>query len=446
MGRMETICRELGCEASEVFGMVLELVAATEELRAARVRAEQEVRAARAESWELMRAHLAGEAVDMEFMEAAREFWLDDPWSVNKVLGVEVVKADNPYGCNQHAHSWVGQCPYDVPQPGDEWKPPVRKKDKPGGGGGNDGEKGKPVGKKGEDVKNKPTSGELVYTRLSELFGKDVAEQFEEKLNAAPEWVRGFYVKHIGEAVEKIEKTRGISHQFNTSIAINEHSLKEKDWRPACEVLFHEIAHALDDLVTRTTKDFALDASYSSRVLHDTIKADYEALLKKLQEEETARAKKAIEKCGGKFSKELFEEAYKNGDLGQWTYDWHKSNPKAEHLPDIYIRELGAKDYTGRTPRISKSRGSHVLQKEINSKPRVLGAVCDAFNAKNGIELNVGHNKSYYKKWGGNADAMETFANLYAMYAENDKKVIADVERYLPSTCKKFKEMIKNNS
>lgn len=106
MGRMETICRELGCEASEVFGMVLELVAATEELRAARVRAEQEVRAARAESWELMRAHLAGAAVDMEFMEAAREFWMDDPWSVNKVLGVEVVKADNPYGCNQYGEGW----------------------------------------------------------------------------------------------------------------------------------------------------------------------------------------------------------------------------------------------------------------------------------------------------------------------------------------------------
>lgn len=446
MAGMNTVLKELGCSEGEALGLVLELMKESEQLRAARVRAEQELVEARRESWQVMAAKLEASGYGEELVTAAGRLWELVPRAMCGVFGVEVVKADNPYGCNQHAHSWVGQCPYDVPQPGDEWKPPVRKKDKPGDGGGNDGEKGKPVGKNGEDGKNKPTSGELVYTRLSELFGKDVAEQFEEKLNAAPEWVRGFYVKHIGEAVEKIEKTRGISHQFSTSIAINEHSLKEKDWRPACEVLFHEIAHALDDLVTRTTKDFALDASYSSRVLHDTIKADYEALLKKLQEEETARAKKAIEKCGGKFSKELFEEAYKNGDLGQWTYDWHKSNPKAEHLPDIYIRELGAKDYTGRTPRIRKSRGSHVLQKEINSKPRVLGAVCDAFNAKDGIELNVGHGKSYYKKWGGNADAMETFANLYAMYAENDKKVIAEVEKYLPSTCKKFKEMIKNNS
>ena len=129
MGRMETICRELGCEASEVFGMVLELVAATEELRAARVRAEQEERAARAESWELMRAHLVGEAVDMEFMEAAREFWLDDPWSVNKVLGVEVVNAYNPYGCNQHDHSWVSPCPYDGGAPIEPKKTEYKAKD-----------------------------------------------------------------------------------------------------------------------------------------------------------------------------------------------------------------------------------------------------------------------------------------------------------------------------
>jgi hypothetical protein len=93
-----------------------------------------------------------------------------------------------------------------------------------------------------------------------------------------------------------------------------------------------------------------------------------------------------------------------------------------------------------------KSSGAWHLRKEICAKPRVMGAVCDAFNFKNGAEYNVGHDKSYYKKWGSKADAMETFANLFALYAADDKKTIEEVEKYLPRTCKRFKEFVKDNS
>ena len=441
MGRMETICRELGCEASEVFGMVLELVAATEELRAARVRAEQEVRAARAESWELMRAHLADEAVDMEFMEAAREFWLDDPWSVNKVLGVEVVKADNPYGCNQHAHSWVGQCPYDVPQPGDAWKPPVRKKDKPGGG--KDGKKGKEEQQFKKEDEDKNLSGELVYSSLSKLFGKEIADKFETALKSAPEWLRNFYSRHINEAVKGVSATRGTScHSFG-EVRINKSDLKNTDYCTELHVLFHEIAHALDFKLTQEKGRF-YGVAYVSGELHELIKEDYEEHVNRFNDEEVNRAKALVTKNPNITIKELYDKAYENGDMSKWHYDWHKDNPREEHLPVAYLKALGKRRTGKGRLTMTMFNGTMGLKRDVlKAGRRVDYIVCDAFRYKHGYDTGCGHDKTYYKKQGGRADAIETFAQLCAAYAQEDEKTIKEVEKLLPRTCKRFKEMIK---
>ena len=67
----------------------------------------------------------------------------------------------------------------------------------------------------------------------------------------------------------------------------------------------------------------------------------------------------------------------------------------------------------------------------------------DAFRYKNGYDTGCGHSQSYYNNWNKNADAMETFANLYGAYALADEKTIKEVEKLLPRTCKRFKELVK---
>ena len=106
MADMNAVLEELGCSKGEAVGLVLELVAECEQLRAARVRAEQELVEARRESWQVMRAVLERDGRDAEFVRAAGRLWELAPRALCGVFGVEVIKADNPYGCNQYGEGW----------------------------------------------------------------------------------------------------------------------------------------------------------------------------------------------------------------------------------------------------------------------------------------------------------------------------------------------------
>lgn len=106
MADMNAVLEELGCSKGEAVGLVLELMAECEQLRAARVRAEQELVEARRESWQVMRAVLERDERDAEFVRAAGRLWELAPRALCGVFGVEVIKADNPYGCNQYGEGW----------------------------------------------------------------------------------------------------------------------------------------------------------------------------------------------------------------------------------------------------------------------------------------------------------------------------------------------------
>lgn len=70
------------------------------------MRAERELAEARRGSWPVMEGKLKEAGREAEFVEAARKLWEKAPRAVCGVLGVEVVKADNPYGCNQYGEGW----------------------------------------------------------------------------------------------------------------------------------------------------------------------------------------------------------------------------------------------------------------------------------------------------------------------------------------------------
>ena len=73
--------------------------------------------------------------------------------------------------------------------------------------------------------------------------------------------------------------------------------------------------------------------------------------------------------------------------------------------------------------------------------------MCDAFRCKSGCAgIKVGHEDSYYKNWGGNADAVETFANLYTGYALCDEKVMERVKKYLPETWNVFINLLRKET
>lgn len=354
----------------------------------------------------------------------------------------EEVKAENPYGCNQHAHGWVGQCPYDDPPQGEEWKPPVRKKAE---------KKGEQTGEKAEmkEEEEKPAqklaSGELVHGRLSELFGQEMADDFENALKAAPEWVRGFYERHINEAVTKIQETRGTSCQNGTTIELNKIHLKGNEYRMKNGTLFHEIAHALDYKVTKDAGKVTW-LGYNSSELHELIKKDFDEHVERFNKESVETAKKIVAQHGGKFNSAIFEAAYKNGDLSEWTYKYYKDKPGAvNQLPTQYLIALGEKGLYGKRKLVMKKiHGANRLQKHVESLgQRIDFIVSDAFRYKNGYDTGCGHSQSYYKNWNKNADAMETFANLYGAYALADEKTIKEVEKLLPRTCKRFKELVK---
>lgn len=355
------------------------------------------------------------------------------------MLCVEVVKADNPYGCNQHAHSWVGQCPYDAPPEGQEWKPPVRKKDKK-----QDEKQDEKQEKKQEkkEKRDKPASGEFVYSRLSELFGEDVAKKFEGALQKAPEWVRGFYERHIQEALKKIETTNGTSCHQAGHVYINKSSIRNCDYgRRELDVLFHEIAHALD---YKIGKDRDALFFHPSTELHKLIDEDYREHVDKYNNEELERAYAVIKENPNATVRELMDAAYKNGDIGQWAYDSYKDSEKEWALPIAYQKALGKRRTGKGRLTMTMSNGTSGLERHVKSlDPRVGWIVCDAFRYKHGYDTGCGHGKSYYNNWGKNADAMETFSQLYVAYAENDEKIISEVEKLLPRTCKRFKEMVK---
>ena len=291
----------------------------------------------------------------------------------------------------------------------------------------------------------------FVLADLESAVGKEAADKFFEQMAAAPPEIREFWQKHKG-FIRRINVTRGTSCESGGNVEINRGSLKENGWRKENGVLFHEFAHALDEAMS---KDLPYDMSrrvwfkqHVSHELHDAIAKDYEAQIKLKTEDILNEAKAQLDRHGGKVTDALLDELVSEGrmsDFARAVYKGDNSNDRM--LPDAIRAALGMKERNGRRVKISKAAAGFRLAQELNADESVLGAVCDAFRGKSGCSsMNVGHDMSYYKRWGGNADGVETFANLYAAYALQDEKTLEKVKKYLPETWEVFNNVLRKGA
>ena len=243
----------MGCADLELLRGVGELVEGGEAVAAARVRAEGELAGLREECWAVMEGRMREAGFGEEALVAARGVWRQEPRVLCAAVGIELIGAANPYGCNQYGEGWAEEhdgnsTKYEVT--GFSGKKSKMLINKQGGNTVEVATKEKKVGKDAypdaserglkkaadegerasdEKLKEKEQggdkiSGAVVHAGLSAKFGKEVADKFEQQVKAAPEWVRGFYTKHIAEAVKKIEVTKGISNQSGGNININAHA------------------------------------------------------------------------------------------------------------------------------------------------------------------------------------------------------------------------------
>lgn len=406
-------------------------------------------------------------------------------------LGVQgdAVSAENPYGCNQYGEGWsephdgssterigkdklltkkdadgnVRQIATKKRYPGkaaylgvgkdgkkpDDGEPPDNKPTKPA----------KPKSPPKNPPKNKQTDAEamrfdspFVLADLESAVGKEAADKFFEKMAAAPPEIREFWQRNKG-FIRRIERiTRGVSHESNGIISINRQDMAQTYWSHEGSVLFHEFAHALDESMSR---DMPLDTSRKvwfqqkiSHEMHDAIAQDYEAQIKLKTEDILNEAKAQLDRHGGKVTDALLDELVSEGRMSDYTRAVYKRDNGNDYvLPDAIRAALGMTERNGKKVKISKGVAGNRLALEINDNPMVMGVICDAFRGKPGCKpIRVGHNDSYYKNWGGNADAVETFANLYAAYALCDEKTLEKVKKYLPETCKVFNNLLRKGA
>lgn len=404
------------------------------------------------------------------------------------VDGGEDAAAANPYGCNQYGEGWssahdgnsterVGKAKLLTHKDGDGNVRQIdTKKRYPGKGAyigvGKDGktpdgdaektpEKGKDKNKvdKPKKPENPPDDKQklvdamrfdspFVLADLEKTVGKEAADKFFEKMAAAPPEIREFWQKNKG-FIRRIGLTGGTSNELHGMIEINRNSLKQTTWRHEGGVLFHEFAHALDESMSQdmpfNTSRKAWFKQNLSHELHDAIVKDYEAQVKLKTADIVNDAKAKLAKHGGKVTDALLDELVQEGSMSDYHRSYYKRDNSASYmLPDAIRVALGMKERNGRKVQVNKAAAGLRLAKEINADAMVMGVVCDAFRGKRGCSaIKVGHNDSYYKNWGGNADAVETFANLYTAYALCDKKTLEKVKKYLPETCKVFDNLLR---
>lgn len=360
---------------------------------------------------------------------------LEDMYA-QRVREYDDVLAANPYGCNQYGEGW--KMPHNglsrVP------KGSVPKGGEPKGGetGGNSGSAG------GADRNEAVRLSPEIHNKLVGAVGEEAAERFYDQMSKAPEDIRAFWEKHK-DWVTDFQKTNGTSNLSYKTISINPSSMKKQDWQHEGGVLFHEIGHALDMSCNRNGENFNI-WGHESIIMHEAIKKDFDRLVELKKEQMLNEAKELLNKHGGKITNELLDELVQAKKMSSLARDLYLRGNQAM-LPDAILLAQGIKKIPGLgRVSIKKSSLGYWVAKDIaNGNPLVKGVVCDAIRNKPGCfdEIKVGHNKTYYKQWGGNADAMETFANLYEGYALNDKKIMDEVEKLLPETTKAFKNILK---
>lgn len=315
--------------------------------------------------------------------------------------------AANPYGCNQYGEGWAE--PHDGNSTGYQQMGPGKPERKvlTTEHGGNKVEKvthdkhpgkgayehadnnaldktAKEEREKREKAANTPSAfADSVRHAMSE----EAARRFDDQMHNAPEDARNFFKKHIDilPAVEASPKKGSyMTWEIPPHLYMAMRDDKRKDLGDGFG-LIHEVAHCLDLSASQSRQGRPL-----SDELKDVIKEDVKAAFDAKRKEIGLRL----------------------------------------NIPENLQKKA-----------IKLSMIKSELTQEINASGLGIAPVCDAFGAE-GLLLNTRHAKSYYKTR-RNAQALETFANMYATHFIQNEKQVKSMKKYLPKTYERFIMLIK---
>lgn len=385
-----------------------------------------------------------------EDVAAAHALYMANPAAAELLLfgSTEYVCAENPYGCNQYGEGWR------MPHHGRASKPgkPVKKTDKPNSPDKKD-DKKKPdtPPQKPEEPEDDPFFPGDKAKEIEKVIGKEQFAKLRQQLKEAPRNIQNLWKKYISRV--PFNATRGNSHHINGQVFLNPEQMKPRAlssgevWDSDNQTLFHEFAHAIDHYAQKDAGGDGYHRLRSTKSMDAAIDADIKALRKATAKKLDAEAEAFVAKHGKDVTPELINHLR---EIGWITEAQKKGLERGDphnikySIPRHYQRAMGIK-YKGRKLALRKVDIAFEIYKEI-TKPgnaRTQAAVCDAL-AGNGITLQIGHSKSYYKAHGGHADAFETFANMFSALALNQTDVLNNAKKLLPKTHEAFINVLDN--
>lgn len=371
----------------------------------------------------------------------------------------DAITADNPGGCNQHGDNWTGLwCPWQgAPGVGGGKGP------KPGGGGHGGGNGGSNGGQGGGQGGNSTTSTpkgssggdenarkmQDHHAKIEAALGTKAADRFRDQMNGAADEVKAVFHKYADELGNITERKSGVSSCRMTdppAIFINPtNNDADNEYRTPGQTYIHEQGHGVDALASRGK------SGNVSSDLEEPIKEDVTAFLgtkkKELREQKQQRAADILKNAGNIDLRAMTREAaavmsdllnagaVSRSEVSKWHGSMRIELPAA-------VRNAIGETNKGKpfvVPVAAKEVKAAAV-KELNALGKQLAAVSDAFGAHN-VMSAFRHSASYYRNR-THAGSLETFANLYATYAINDKKSVQAAEKYLPKTTEAFKKLL----
>ena len=403
-------------------------------------------------------------------------------------LGVEAdddrLAAANPYGCNQYGEGWA--CPHNgnstayrdmSPFSGGDGrskvltsendgntvdlktdKKRVGKDDYPSAesaalkqaagdaqaavGAGTQGAGTLGAGTLGAGTLGAGVVGDLV-TKISNGVGREHAELFRKQMDRAPREVQNFVNKY-GDTVSVQLTNRRASYCMMMKppqVYINpDNNINRGGNRimPDGNTMLHELGHALDFV-----------SGEPSKRLKKIIDADVDAVMKS--------HRPACEEAQVEAARGLLGDRLHTVDFSQWSTESANALHEMERAGLISNRDIATVFAKGTVPAIirrargeSRPDGSpypvyvskEMLKDSVKNEMRKLSneqvlSVCDAFGSK-GMSLKIGHPDRYYKR-NRYIGSTETFANMFAAYAQNNTVALDMAKKYLPNVYEEFK-------
>ncbi|MCQ2439379.1 MAG: hypothetical protein MJ074_06430 [Oscillospiraceae bacterium] len=380
----------------------------------------------------------------------------------------ECVRAANPYGCNQYGEGWAhphngNSTAYRKMSPFSKDAPrrkvltserdgskteEVTTKRYVGKGDYQGGEPnahhqrstGNPKDEKAPGVSSnlkdkERTASEKVRRSLSAKS----SEVFDRQLEKAPPEIRKA-IQRIADTMNVQKSDRVTSYQSGNNVFILERNNippADNPFRQDGETLWHELGHVVD-----------YDTGYDiSQKLRASIREDVEKNIAAIKPEVIKRMAQSVREkmeAYGKVDLSSGEASALMNTLVNYRLisgSEHNAWIRSRKIPAIVDIALG--NTPSREPHIPVSKIKARMATELNKLGKTLYAVTDAYGG-NGVSCMFGHTQSYFRSKGpARGGAIETWANLFAAHAMNDKAAQKTLKKYLPKTHARFIELLK---